>query len=423
MENRNSIAGRNAHWLWPDRANLRRANRYVLPALLLGYPVLGSINSLAAVILMLTGLLILVFLRPKQEFSREAILVAGAMAAFFCAEALSAIVNWRGISSLREILENLTFLGFLPFVALITRGRHSLLAALASFAPIAAMPGFALAGWQVWAMDIRAQGMAGNAAIFAVSMSVVYAFTLVSVMRRNSFLPRFTNFLGAACAAGAIILSGTRSLWPVIIVFPLIFAMLPGGTMLRGARQGLTAGIAVAVVSVAILLAGPGKQRIEEIFTDISAAGNDQMMTSLGKRIVVWKTAIATIPERPILGFGPDSPQIIMAERSAAHGGTVVAFSHFHNFILTEMVRAGLTGTLCIFAILLAPLIALRHAGKDETAALAGRALTSALVAFVMSGSTNILFDHDIMDSLFVVVIATLVVLAVPREAIGRRVT
>ena len=78
------------------------------------------------------------------------------------------------------------------------------------------------------------------------------------------------------------------------------------------------------------------------------------------------------------------------------------------------MIRAGLLGTLAVLAVLLLPLLALRHLGNDETSGLAGRALACTLIAFGLSGSTNILFDHDIMDSLFTVSIATLVYLAVP---------
>ena len=128
-----AITGR-MHWLWPDRANLRRANRYVIPALVLLYPVFGSFNSILAFVLMGFGLLVLLFHQPGTGFTAEARLVALALAAFFAAEALSGLINWRGWPSLREIAENVTFLGFLPFLALVVRGRHSLMAALASFA-------------------------------------------------------------------------------------------------------------------------------------------------------------------------------------------------------------------------------------------------------------------------------------------------
>ena len=408
-----AITGR-MHWLWPDRANLRRANRYVIPALVLLYPVFGSFNSILAFVLMGFGLLVLVFHRPGAGFTAEARLVALALAAFFAAEALSGLINWRGWPSLREIAENVTFLGFLPFLALVVRGRHSLMAALASFAPIAAMLALAVGAWQVWTIGIRAQGVAGNAAIFGVTVAVVYAFTLVSIMRRNSFLPMFTNYLGAICAAGAILLSSSRTLWPIIVLFPLIFVLLPSfGVVRRPSHRSLLAIVLVLILAAAVVLTA-GRDRIGEAIRDIAAAENGQMMTPLGKRIVVWKTAIAAIPEHPLIGFGPDSPARVMEERTARFGGETIFFSHFHNFVLTEMIRAGLLGTLAVLAVLLLPLLALRHLGNDETSGLAGRALACTLIAFGLSGSTNILFDHDIMDSLFTVSIATLVYLAVP---------
>ncbi|MCB1458105.1 MAG: O-antigen ligase family protein [Nitratireductor sp.] len=411
------MAGRMARWIWPDRAGLRRANRYVIPALILLYPVLGSFNSLAAFMLMGLGILLALSGRAPARFPVEARLVAGALAAFFLAEALSGAVNWRGWPSLREILENATFLGFAPFFLLIVRGRHSLMASIASFAPIAAILALAIGAAQVWTTGIRAQGLAGNPAIFGTAVAVVYAFTLVSVMRRNSFLPTFTNYLGVACAALALLLSSTRALWPVIILFPLVFMAVPAGGVVRSPKRGSVLAIIAALVLATIVVAGVGRDRIGEAISDIAAAGNGEMMTPVGKRLVVWRTAIDAIPEHPLIGFGPDSPALVMAERTARFGGQTIFFSHFHNFVLTEMIRAGALGTICLLAVLLLPLSALRHLNADETAGLAGRALICTLMAFGLGGSTNILFDHDIMDSLFTVAIATLIHLAVP----GRR--
>ena len=128
------------------------------------------------------------------------------------------------------------------------------------------------------------------------------------------------------------------------------------------------------------------------------------LQTSLGKRLVIWKVAVQAIGERPILGYGPDSPQRLMDERSKKVGGIRVVYSHFHNIVLNEMVRAGIVGTLALASMLVVPLGLALAAPRDSTAAFGLGLLTCFQATYALSGTVGIMLDHDIMDTQFVAI-------------------
>ena len=65
------------------------------------------------------------------------------------------------------------------------------------------------------------------------------------------------------------------------------------------------------------------------------------------------------------------------------------------------MVRAGIVGTLALAAMLVVPFIVVLRAQKDRTAIFGFGLLICFQAAFLLSGTVNIMLDHDIMDTQF----------------------
>jgi O-antigen ligase len=387
-------------------ASLRRAlqrlsatNRVWTAATLLAPPIAGSGAAALCWLASGLGVISLAAHAGRLAIPRGVMLSAAAFALFFVAEALAGLANWRGTTTFGAISANLAFLGLLPFWHVLRADRAELLGALRAAAPWFAIAAAALALAQQFALGFRPQGGAGNPGVFAATCAVLLVFAVDAFAEawRNG-ANRAVATAGVLAAALAVLASGSRALWPALAFVPAI--LLAGSA--RIGRSGLLA--AVVALGVAIAAAWPTiGNRIALARNDLELARQDELKTPTGKRLVIWRVALDAIAEKPLLGHGPDSPRPLMEERSAAVAGFPVIYSHFHNLLLNEMVRAGLAGTTGLLAMFAVPLgVAFAARRRDETAASAFRLLAACQAALLCSGMLNILFGHDILDALFV---------------------
>jgi O-antigen ligase len=107
-------------------------------------------------------------------------------------------------------------------------------------------------------------------------------------------------------------------------------------------------------------------------------------------------------------------------ERTAATGDMLV-YTHFHNFLLDAWVRAGLIGVAALLMLLLVPLLIAVRARRDAVGN-AGLAMMAVLVlTYAVSGMTNIMLGHDILDSLFIygMITATFLIFGADRGTVA----
>lgn len=398
-------------------AGLSSTNRPWIAAMLLGPPVIGS--GAAALCWLASGFGILSLAANAQILAiPRAVLAAGlAFAAYFLAEALAGLANWRGASTFGAIAANLAFLGLVPLWQVIRTERSSLIAYMRKSAPVFALGAAAFALLQHYGLGYRPQGGAGNPGVFAATSAVVFVFALdafASEWRgKSGFRSRTIALAGAGAAALAVLLSGSRALWPVLILAPALFYV----TGVRISRKALFAG-ALALLVATVFAVTTIAERVELARGDIGKAQGGDLKSPIGKRLAIWRVAIGAIAEKPLLGHGPDSPHRLMDERTVRETGIFVRYSHFHNFLLNETVRAGLFGTLAMLAMFAVPLVhAFKARGRDEIAADGFRLLAGCQIAFVASGAFNILFGHDILDALFVAATAVCLYFGHGRDA------
>jgi O-antigen ligase len=402
-----------------EERRIAASNRFALPLTVLGAPLIGSGLSVLVALGMLAGAWAMLRDATLRGFAPAARACGLAFAAFFAAEFVSALVNWNGQASLIEIGENLVFLGFLPLFALMRAPAGEVSALIHRFAPWAAIAAFAGAWAEIVFLHSRAQLGAGNAGIFAVTCCLLYAANVLSAMSGDG-RERLLALGGSAAAAGAILLSGSRGMWPLIVAIPVLYAAFAG----REALPRLTlrnAAIALVLLLVAAFaVQDVVSRRVNQALGDFDKARQGELDTSLGKRLAVWGVGIEAVKERPMLGHGPDAPPRLILERVNSPSGRPLGYTHFHNLFLNEAVRAGALGVLAMLAMFVVPLWqAFRNGGPSRPGdpVFHGRMLLVGLqLSWLTSGMINIGFDHDIMDAVFVAVTAISIYLVTGAE-------
>jgi O-antigen ligase len=394
---------RNPHPAGPDRHETGLGNAFWSLLVMLAAPLIGSGASALVWIASVGGVFRLLPRPTEMAFPRPVLWCALAFASFFLAEALSGLLHWRGSVTIGEISENLVFFGLLPLFVLFERNREILLDDLRRAAPWFALLAFAIALFQQ-SFGVRPEGGAGNSGVFAIVCSILFVFCCIRLAGQESDPPpreRLFGLAGFVASAASVLMSGSRALWPVVVAVPVIIAAT-GRTVSRRLAVGVTAALVVIAVVAAF---GPPGQRVRDGLQDLRLMQEGNYSTSFGKRMIVWQIGVEAIRESPWLGQGPDAPRRLMRERSVEVSGILLGYNHFHNVILNEWVRAGIPGLLAIGAMFLVPLVATwRNRRRDAAALAAFQLVASAQFAFLASGMFNILFDHDIVDAMFVAV-------------------
>jgi O-antigen ligase len=368
---------------------------------LLGAPLIGSAAS-ALVWVSSVGGIFKLALQPDMFRQPGPVLASAALfSSILLAETLSGILHWRGSVTIGEIAENLVFLGLLPLYVLFERDRGLLLADLRRGAPYFAVLAFAIALAQQLA-GMRPEGGAGNPGVFAIVSSLVFVFCSERVVSSDAVSQRrhlAIGLGGLAFSAAAVLMSGSRALWPCLVLVPILQLASAG----RLSGKAIIGGAAALAILVGVSALGPPKQRILDGINDLRLMQSGDYSTSLGKRLIMWKVGLDAVREAPWLGQGPDAPRRLMRERSVAVSGILLRYSHFHNFVLNEWVRSGVPGVAAVFALFLAPLYAIwRNRERDEVSLVAFQLVASCQLVFLATGMFNILFDHDIVDAMFV---------------------
>ena len=387
----------------PADQQLAKGN-LVFAALVAGsVPLLGSGISFLVAVTAAWGLLLLAFSRVELKAEREVIIAAILFALLFAAEFLAGLIDGMDRSTLAESGEALVYLAILPLFALMRIEREMLERLLPRFAAIGALLALAVAMTGFYGYDgTRLALTCGSPGVLALVASVMYGLALSGAMNQGG-VTRATLLVGAAAAGTVVILTGMRIFWPVLVVLPILFVLLAIRSRLR----------AMAVAAVLCILAGAGamaayefsslvRMRVEAAMNDLQKIDKGQMDNSIGMRLVIWETALELISEKPFFGHGPGHISARMLERNLARGNHDFSFSHYHNFVLTEMVRAGAVGTLALLAaFLFLPFAALRRLLNEGDRQSAVRAL-ALTVPYAASGTTGIMLGHDVTDALYV---------------------
>ncbi len=382
--------------------NMDRMNRLYMGVVTGWGAVIGS-----AVSFMVGGAFIWAIIRLlRRDFPltrvREARIVALIFAAFFAIEALAGAISYNGVATLYEIGQNTLYLAFLPMYSRLSVSER---AGVRDIVELAAMGGayvaFAIALVETLGFGLRAEGGAGNAYPFALANFITLTVTFLASQRARGGL-RILFALAALASVGSIVLSGTRGLWPGLVIVPAICIWFYRDHITRRYLMPSIAVFSVALLAFGLLATPFVRDRVELLVEDYGQIVEDgDYSGSVGQRVTVWKAGWQLVKEAPLFGHGPGHSEELILEQTKAISGTPLSFSHFHNVFLNYAVRDGIPGALIVAAMLLGPVILAWRKQRDEMGDY-GLAMTAGIaMSFFLSGLLNNMIGHDLSDSLF----------------------
>lgn len=360
---------------------------------------LGSFVSICVIGGAVFGTFHLATGRLKWALPRQVTLVFYAFCGFFAADLIAGIIH-PSKNALNEILENLPFLGFAGIYAITFVDRRKLLQAVELTAAVAAI-GSAIVTMVLFGSQYRPEMATGNASVLALLAGVLYVLAIGAAFRRRNMFT-LLYLVAAACAGYVVLASGTRAIFPVLALVPVIslihfcsrkqiFWGLPALLLLLG-------GISVVSVEWSATL----HNRIELATDEIRGILSGDPSGSLGDRVRIYRAGYELFLDKPLLGYGPGNERVEITRKTSEDGGLPLTFSHAHNAALNALLRAGILGLLALIGIITVPFIVAFRATKDDVGQAGFHALNGLLVVYLSSGSVGLMIGHDIHDAVFI---------------------
>lgn len=266
---------------------------------------------------------------------------------------------------------------------------------------IGAMMGAAMAFWQLIVLHLeRPQAATSNAIHYGnVSMLLgMLALCGLGWAREQRHRMTWSIFLLAGALTGVLgsFVSGSRGGWLVLPVCGCLFSYYCSKG--RGARYLTTMlGTLLAAFILAYTLPNsPVPERVAVAVNDIKQfQDSDNVTTSIGQRMEMWRTAWSLSSNNIWLGMGRNG--YLAAKQQMADEGkmdkVIKNHTNAHNDYLDALVKRGIIGVLALLALFLVPFAlftrALRRGGAAaQPYALAGVVLCTCYMIFGLTTSS-----------------------------------
>lgn len=269
---------------------------------------------------------------------------------------------------------------------------------------------FALALYQVGTGTERALGWTANAIVFA---DALIALIVIAVFTRP---PGELLWTALACAlgVGAVVLSGSRGVWPGLSIVLVVALMVSGGRA-RKLSWAVLAALALAVLASQWVPSLAQQTRMTELASDMDRVKRGDHESSLGARVTLLQLAGDTFVEHPLTGVGVGRFEtVVLATPQCAPPAPRIGFcklGHAHSDAFEWAATMGLPGLLAILAIYLVPLLLFARLlraqplGRARSSALAGLVL---VLVYIACGLTQSMFAHQLVASFYAVAIGVL---------------
>lgn len=215
----------------------------------------------------------------------------------------------------------------------------------------------------------------------------------------------------------ASLLSGARGGWVAIPMLAALLVIHHRGalsTMQMRRAIAVTAGVALLAVVIAD---GMPIVRAADAFDDVrryvgAAPSESAAGTTLGARIEAWRSAVGAFVDRPLVGIGWGNLQDHF--RADVAGGArhprIAEFTHAHNQGIGALANGGLLGLGALAALLAVPArsFARAWASSDDTDRTVGLTGLCVVVAYLVFGFSEAVFESVVPLSFFAVSVAAL---------------
>lgn len=322
-----------------------------------------------------------------------------------------------GLHTLQGSALFLTPLFLIPFLRR-TDPRRILDAAVlgCGFSTLLAVPA---AAYQILWIGERAQAGSGNAGVFAVLALIMGSIGTLNIAAGKP-VRRLLGLLSWLSMVFCVLASGMRGIW---IAVPLttglaIWAVWPYFPA-RTARRGLFAVLAVLVIGIGF--AGDAVwNRAALLGSDVVRILEDgDYNSSTGRRLLMYGGAFDAIMDAPLSGYGIHKRMSAVRAHVPEELHPLVSYNHPHNGFLATLLDAGIVGLCALLFLLAAPAWIAVNAPRDEAWRIRVATALILTTGYLASGMTNILFEHDLMDSAYIFLLVVIVA-TVPRSG-GRR--
>jgi len=324
---------------------------------------------------------------------------------FFFASSLS-LINAEDIGSGIRRLEKLFFLFcFFPSYFAVQRLKLNLSYPFL-FGMLAAGPVFVLISiYSVYFSDLARAHAAYSPIIFG-DMAMLVSLVLL-VAHFAGWVPdryKFFCFISILSSLYAAVLSGSRGAWLALPIVGLFYLWVFRKYIVWKLFFIITISLAVFVIA---LPSNYINKRILKIETNTKRfVTGEQVKTSEGERLMLWKIALSVWQEHPFLGTGiGDFRYEVKRKMESGQTRLDYVYGHAHNIFLDALATTGLLGlSALIFAFFIAPARIFLSFGFESTIiktnlpVLAG--LTH-LVCFAVFGLTEGWLARSPMVSVF----------------------
>ncbi|TPN41035.1 O-antigen ligase family protein [Mesorhizobium sp. B2-3-3] len=385
-------------------------------------PVLGSVVSFVFNGGGLWSVLLIALKKRRFNIDRAMMALTIAIYAYCAANVMASIVNNTIVRDAPRLIPLVTFLFFpLSYSTWSITQKTTLVRIIMLSSMAACFVALLLAITQQYGLGIRAKGGAGNAIVFAevlcLAVMVCVAGALSGIERH-----RVAFVCAALCGTIAIIYSGTRIIWLVLLIAG-IAVLLINQRRLRG-RNAVS--LLLLLLAIGIVITAVGFQtiwgRVEFLRSDWEAlAIHGDYTTALGLRVALWDIGLKAFREMPLFGHGVGATQLLIKQGFQNQFGMDAGFNHFHNGFLTALVQAGILGAVTLAAIFI---VAARNAAlvlrnsADPIERFGATMIVIVVITYLIAGMTGILIGHDILDSVLMVFLVSGTYLASGRRAL-----
>jgi len=245
----------------------------------------------------------------------------------------------------------------------------------------------------------RSRSTLGNPVLFGGYLAVMIPLLLNYLIDKEERLPMMPkSLIGALLVAGltGAILSQSRGAWIGAIAGIVAVIVLQRKQLLRGIGTAFAISVfAVAFMLVVLSIAGQGVlvDRLSAIGDRVTTAA-DFSSGSGTSRIEIWKSSVAMISVRPIVGYGPDqmyiwSPAFNTLKKAQVEVNTVA--DRAHNIFLQIAINGGLLSLAAFLWLMIALAIAgFRLAKSDNPNKSFALGTMAALVGYLGQGLSGI---------------------------------
>ena len=247
----------------------------------------------------------------------------------------------------------------------------------------------------------RAEGGTGNAGPFS-AMCVLLAFFALGGLLTDNRRMKVLGIIGFVGGTVGFYMSGSRGLVPGVPLLLIIFfiCLMRAYKIPRSYIAGGAALLTIAaIVATPIVFSRQIDRVMSEPIHDLDSPRANK--SSIGKRLLMYRTSLQAFAEAPILGHGPQNRVAAAKKHMAPAERELIRFTHLHNMLLDEAVGGGLVGLSLLLAVFAAPVWAAFRTKPGPTGLRVRYMIMVLTGIYLVHGMTNLALWHDIMTLVF----------------------